>query len=444
MCPLPRLALPGPEELTAHAIVHTLGLAGKVRIEELGRSRTGRPIPLISVGEGPLSALVVGAPHPNEPTGCLTILRMLARFAAMAEPPIVPGWQWHFIPAIDIDGVALNAGWLSESPALETYLAHFYRPPFRLQPEYGFPLDLPQYSFSTETPENACWKKALEMTKPDLQCSLHGADSGGAFFILSAEHRDLADRLTPLPASFGVSLNAVGEPFAEMAVFQPGVFSFPSVAAIIEGGIRHGSKPKTFWNAGDSSAGFAAERFGTFSLTCEVPLWRDAREGDSRLSDRTLGEVVDERVRLLREDAEALGDSLPALRPAIGTFEAHALLESLEDALAGAVGVMSALARARPRGAEGHRLRISDLVSAEAGTYCLRTPAMLLRLASITGSGAVEDLARSMLDARLTRFRKATRLSPVPLAWATGVQMAAIDAAASVLGRSSATVSRPV
>ena len=418
--------LPTPEELSASSLVQRFGLDGRVQIEHLGHSRAGRPIPLLSFGEGPQSALIVGAPHPNEPTGCLTILRMLAHLAASPNFASTPDWQWHFLPAIDIDGIALNEGWLGDAPTIESYLAHFFRPPFRLQPEYSFPLDLPGYRFADQTPESACWRKALDIAQPRLQCSLHGADTGGAFFIISEDFPDLAGELAGLPAPFGISLNEIGEPFAEMTAFQPGVFSFPSVADIVSQGDYAGATPGSSWGAGDSSAGFARRRFGTFSMTCEVPLWRDAREDDPATSDRTLGDVLEERIRLLREDVTLATTWLPSMRPRSESFEAWSLTESLQDSLATNTAMITALEQARPGASDDRHLLMRELVWFEAGTYGMRVPAMLLRLAVIAGAGVAETAARNGLDSRLAAHRSRTRLSPVPLARATDLQIHAV------------------
>lgn len=419
--------LPGPEDLETDAILSLLGCADRVGVECLGMSRAGRRIPLLTIGDGPSSALIVGAPHPNEPTGCLTILRMLDRLAK--EP--VPGWQWHFIPAIDIDGLALNEGWFSDSPDLETYLAHFYRPPFRLQPEYGFPIELPGYEFSAETPETRCWRAALDIAQPRLQCSLHGADTGGSFFILSTEAPELAAELAGLPSRFGFSLNEIGEPLAEMTTHRPGVFSFPDVAQILARGQQ--TEAASGWNAGDSSAGFAARRLGTFSMSCEVPLWRDAREGDSSPSGRWMSEVIDERVQHLRQDLALVAESLPALNPRVGTLEQRALVESLEDSVSTGAGVLCALQAVRPRGLDDRELSKSELVAFEGGTYGLRVPAMLARLAKAVDDVAVDGFARALLEERLAAHRRSTRLTPVSLPRAAELQMHAVQAAASYL-----------
>ncbi|MCW1959965.1 MAG: M14 family zinc carboxypeptidase [Mycobacterium sp.] len=424
-----RLSLPGSDELNYESLLSRFDGSAGTKIELLGHSRTGRRIPLVTVGEGSRSVLVVGAPHPNEPTGCLTILRLLAELTTHPELSETPDWQWHFIPAIDLDGIALNQKWFGDSPDLEAYLKHFYRPPFRLQPEYSFPLALPHYSFSAETPESICWRRALEIAQPQLQCSLHGADTGGSFFLLSSECPDLAAQLVRLPASFGIALNEVGEFFAEMEVFEPGVFAFPSVTEIIAHDVSRGDAPGTSWTAGNSSAGFALDSLGSFSMTCEVPIWRDAREGDRSASGRTVGDVVDDQIDQLREDAEILTASLPKLHPRVESFEGQALIESLEDSLSGTIGLVSALTRARPHGADDRPLRKHDLVVAESGTYGLRTSAMLLRLATLLRDPAIEAVSRAVLDRRLSGYLRSARLSPIPLAQATGLQMAAIRAA---------------
>lgn len=426
------------DDLTADAILDRLGLIDRVQVRQLGTSRAGRPIPLLSIGPpdrhtAPNSALIVGAPHPNEPTGCLTVLAMLALLAEDRGFHLTPGWRWHFIPAIDIDGIALNEGWFSASPDISTYADHFYRPSFKLQPEYSFPIGLPGYRFDAETPESACWRRALEITRPRLQCSLHGADTGGSFFLLSGRDRRLADQLAELPRECGVTLNDFGEPLAELTVIRRGVFGFPSVSEIVARAVGSGGTQQTVWNAGDSSAGFADRRFGTFSMTCEVPLWRDAREGDQSLSGRTLGEVIDERIDLIREESEAVALALPDLVPRTDSLAESALAEALADVAAGASGITAALEQLHPNGSDDRQLRQCELVSFEYGTHALRTPAMLARLATLTGATAVASVARSLLDGRIATLRGATHLAAIPSDDATELQMAAVLATAAHL-----------
>ena len=421
------LSIPTADELQARDIVDRLGLTSRARVEQLGLSGNGRSIDMISVGEGDRSALIVGAPHPNEPTGCLTALRLLSRLATGGGLTEAPGWQWHVIPAIDIDGVALNQQWFSGPLTLDRYLRGFFRPPFRLQPEYGFPLELPEYRFQSGTPESACWQRALELVRPDLQCSLHGADTGGAFFIISRESPELAERLASLPAAFGVSLNPTGEPFADMEVYQPGILSFPPVESFAA---------RLDWNAGDSSAGYADKRFGTFSITCEAPLWHDPREVSPAPSDRTMADVIGERIVQLREDEVLLTSALPQLAPSADTFESRALVAALEDALNRAPAAMVGLRESTASHSSGGLLPVRDLVRLEAGTTALRTPAMLARLAGLAHEELIEAGAEELLSSRLRVFSRTAHLKPVSLEASTGLQLATIVEGANALSAS--------
>lgn len=424
---------PLAEELSASRVVDELGLVGRADVEHLGVSRDGRPIDLISVGQGPRAALIVGAPHPNEPTGCLTIVRLLARIAEEGRLREAPDWRWHFIPAIDIDGLALNEAWLRGPLTLDRYLGGFYRPPFRLQPEYSFPLELPGYRFTAQTPESACWRTALEAIRPDLQCALHGADTGGAFFILSDQSPVLAERLSAIPEHFGLRLNEIGEPFADMEPHRPGVLSFPAITdAIARAGAR-GERPDSVWNAGASSADYAKKHFGTLSVTCEVPLWHDARELSDEPSGRTLGEAIADRIEQLRQDQQLLAAARPVFQAANDSFEAQALAEALEDALSAADTSIAALREARSAGGADRPLSHAELVLIEPGTAGLRSVAMLVRLARITDEGKVLADARRRLDTRLAALYRTTRLTPVPVQRSTELQVAAIVESARFL-----------
>ncbi|WP_226962779.1 M14 family zinc carboxypeptidase [Streptomyces sp. C8S0] len=53
-------------------------------LREIGRSREGRPMTMLTMPGGPSHVLVIGAPHPNEPIG-LAVIPALARY--LAEHP---------------------------------------------------------------------------------------------------------------------------------------------------------------------------------------------------------------------------------------------------------------------------------------------------------------------------------------------------------------------
>ena len=82
-----------------------------VDLREIGKSREGRTIYCLKIGEGKENALLFGFPHPNEPIGSMS-LEFLSHFLAEnPEPTKETGYTWYLIKAIDIDGAILNEGW---------------------------------------------------------------------------------------------------------------------------------------------------------------------------------------------------------------------------------------------------------------------------------------------------------------------------------------------
>ena len=426
------IELPPAADLDGHALVRRLALADVAKVERLGSSREGRPIDLISVGRGSRAALIVGAPHANEPIGCATIIRLLTRLARDRALREGFDWQWHFIPAIDIDGIALNEGWFRGERTLERYLEHFYRPPFRLQPEYAFPLDVTGYRFDKQTPESSCWRLALDHIRPQLHCSLHGADTGGSFFIVSDCQPRLCNALANLPAQSDITRNTVGDASVELAELAPGIFSFPSIDSMIAKAISTHRPPQDAWNAGDSSAGYSTKRFRSFNMVCEVPLWRDARERDPRDSGRTLAEVISEQIKMARADETLLKPFLPALRTESGDAEA-ALFASVEAAVRETSGGVEELEGLKASAKAQRSLSCRELVQYEYGTSMFRTLAMAERLGRLAGVDGLRVAARRVLRERLIGYQRVARLIPVPLRASTELQMAAILTAAGSL-----------
>lgn len=423
--------LPLAADLTSDRILASLGLGRFASVTPLGHTAGGRPIEMISVGDGGRSALLVGAPHPNEPIGCLTLLRLLSRLATDSALREASGWRWHIVLAIDLDGLILNEGWFRGPLSVERYCRDFYRPPFALQPEYSFPLTVGTYEFKGATPENECWQRALAASRPQLQCSLHGSDSGGTFFICSEDRSSLFEKLLALPGRFGLPLNPVGEPFSDMEPYRPGVVAFPAIENTLRKAVEAGRKPAEDWDAGDSSAGFAARRHGTFSMACEVPLWDDRRSHRLGPSPYSAADTLRAQALQAREDHELLEASARLLQAADFSPTERALAASLRAAHVASAPQSVALEKLAAAQDPDPRLSWADLVQYEPGTGGWRTPAMLARLADLRRATNDAARARALLRRRIAGQR-AAQLRPVPLDTSSGLQLAAIAAAAGL------------
>lgn len=404
-------------------------LGAAARVERLGQSAGGRPIDLVSIGNGPRAALIVGAPHPNEPIGCLTIVRLIERLAGDRAFRDRSGFTWHFIPAIDVDGLDLNAGWFRGPLTLERYFRDFFRPAFSVQPEYAFPLELPGYRFDAATPENLCWQRAIDIARPQLQSSLHGNDSSGAFYLLSRDDAALAATLSRQPAARGIAINDLGEPDSQLDRYAPGVFSFFEVGPWLRKQQQAGAKLSEIWSAGRSSAEFAAERFGTLSVTCEVPLWLDPRQFDRRPSRYNTTAVARLQLDQAAENLRLLTRAAPLLDATSSSPETHTLRLALNEALAALPGQKRALESHVHSDDRGNRVSLGDLVQLEPGTTAMRAPAMLARLARLERAPDIAAAAETILSRRIAAFQAATTLRPIPTPITTALQMASITTA---------------
>lgn len=414
-------ALPTPEELQARTTALKADPAVEVRL--VGHSAKGRPIELISLGEGPRNALVVGCPHPNEPVGCLTVETLIERLRR--DPGPGAGFRWHFIKAVDPDGLDLNRSWLKAPRTPERYYDGFYRPAFNRQPEYTFPLQTEGYRFDSPTPENRAWRAALELTRPQLQASLHNADYGGAFYILSQTRPGLAEALARQPAEAGLTLNPIGEPFWDMVPYLPGVLAFPDMAAAARTG---------GWTGGNSSAGFAAGAYGTLSLVNEVPFWDDARLRDEAPSGRTLGDVAALVLAWNVAIEAVLAASLPRL--AAPGPDGEAFVAALQEALVTArrQDVILHKMSGSPAFAKPLSVKEWGLQSTILRLAALRPYAMLRRLAAMSDAPAVRDLAASHLNHGLAELHAEASLSIVPIPTLVELQTRAVLTTAKALG----------
>lgn len=79
---------------------------GLARLETVGRSAEGRPIELLTVGHGRRPVLLVGAPHPNEPIGTLTIDFLARALCEQDELRARLDVTLYAIPVSDPDGFA--------------------------------------------------------------------------------------------------------------------------------------------------------------------------------------------------------------------------------------------------------------------------------------------------------------------------------------------------
>lgn len=297
-----------------------------ITVTSVGKSVQGASIDMISIGNGPLSALFVGAPHPHEVIGCAVIEYLIARLCQDASFREALPFRWHFIKAIEPDALRLNEGWFSSPGNLQRYYEQYYRPPLNQQAEYAFPFADNDWLSRHSLPENIAWQNAIRLARPDFLYSLHNSEAGGVYYVASGYPAGLAGTLKAVCHQSGLPLNTTGETELRDSQYEPGLFHFPDMKALA--GIpaddypENGSRP-----VGNSSAGYTAAA-GTFSLFTEVPYWNSPLLDDRQL---TLSGIRDVEAELTPLNAQVILLAEKAL--ALKTCEAGSVSMNLRQTL---------------------------------------------------------------------------------------------------------------
>ena len=255
-----------------------------VSIKEVGRTRAGDPVELLSISGGEQNAFVFGGPHPNEPIGCMTIEYLSQQLCEDDALRRELDFSWHFIKSIDADGMRLNEGWFDGPFTPTNYARHFYRPARREQVEWTFPIEYKSLSFDDPLPETRALMRVIDETQPKLLYSLHNAGFGGVYYYISGECPPLYETFHQIPEWFGLALD-LGEPEMSFAApYAPAIYRMLSSADMYDHLERNGiADPAAAMGFMASSAQYA-ERYGSFFLIVEMPYFEEPRVNDLSLS----------------------------------------------------------------------------------------------------------------------------------------------------------------
>ncbi len=248
--------------------------------KEIGKTRNGEPIELLSIAGGDAHAFVFGGPHPNEPIGCMTIEYLTQRLCQDEELRGELGYTWHFIKTIDADGMRLNEGWFKGPYSPTNYARHFYRPARDEQVEWTFPIAYKSLQFDDPLPETRALMRVIDETKPKLLYSLHNAGFGGVYYYVSRACPPLYETFHRIPEWFGLALDR-GEPEMSFAdPLAPAIYRMLTSMDMYDHLERHGvADPAASIGFKASSAQYA-ERHGSFFLIVEMPYFDEPRVND--------------------------------------------------------------------------------------------------------------------------------------------------------------------
>lgn len=288
-----------------------------VELIRVGKSREGRPISYLKIGNGEKNALLFAFPHPNEPIGSLTI-EFLSRYFA-ENPDIIKelGYTWYLIKAIDPDGAALNEGWFKGKFDPVKYARHYYRPASHEQIEWTFPIKYKKLAFSNPPPETQSLMKLINEIKPTFMFSLHNAGFCGVYWYLSHNIERMFPGLTHLADQVQLPIHR-GEPEAPYikklspAIFQ--MFGIQESYDFYEENMVE--NPQEVILCGTSSDDYlkrVTDGQG-FTLVCEMPYFYDKDLGNDSPSDFNRRELVLEYLSFYQETHNFLRPRFESIR----------------------------------------------------------------------------------------------------------------------------------
>ena len=285
-----------------------------VRLETVGCSSDGDPIPMLRIGSGEKQLLFFACPHPNEPIGAM-MLEALA--GLLVEDTELRGgtYTWNLIKCIDPDGTRLNEGWFKGPFTVTHYASNFYRPGATQQAEWTFPVTYKNYSFFRPIPETQALMTAITAVRPSFIYSLHNAGMGGGYFYLTPHVPQVDDKLRALITGRGIPL-ALGEPEMPWGVqLSPAIFKTPSVRDhydFLERNIDE--DPATKLKMGAGSYDFARGVCAPSHLIVELPYFFDPRTADTSPDTGTRREAILAGVERSLEIITFLSETLESVR----------------------------------------------------------------------------------------------------------------------------------
>jgi hypothetical protein len=319
------------EDLRAGAAALAHEFPRLARIETVGASSEGRPIDLLTVGHGRRRLLCVGAPHPNEPIGTLTIDCLARLLCEDDELRARLDVTLYAIPVSDPDGFVLNEGWFEGAFSPLHYARHFYRPPHREQVEWTFPVDYKTLRFPVPTCEAATVMRVMQRVHPTTFYSLHNAGFCGVYFYVSHDRPGLYRRLHDLVATTGLPLHR-GEPEVPyLRTLAPAIYALFGIADTYDYLARTlGEDPAPIIEAGTSSDDWLRGIVDAFSIVCELPYYTSPALDDAGPSGRSRRDAVREGL----DTATALHTEIAAAFGSVAQAPGDRLWRSVADYVA--------------------------------------------------------------------------------------------------------------
>lgn len=306
-----------PDELDESSRALAAEFPGTVELSEIGKTRKGRPLLCLKIGDGPKNALVFGTPHPNEPIGTMLCEHFTRCLAEDAELRAELGYTWYFVKNWDADSLELNKKWLKGPFTITNYSRNFFRPAGNRQVDWTWPIDYKTLHFHEPLPETLAMQGLIDRVKPTFIYSLHNAGFGGVYWYQSGKTPEIWPAMRQAAIDQGVPLN-LGEPEAPYCeLWAPAVYrelGMEQEYDYLEKYGAPGTDPADGIECGTNSGDYAFKNYGSFTFLTELPYFYDPRIDDQTPTDRIRRDVVTESLDWTLASSKFLRETLAVSR----------------------------------------------------------------------------------------------------------------------------------
>lgn len=286
-----------------------------VKLEEIGKSRKGESILCLKIGNGKHTGLMFGCPHPNEPVGTMMLEYFTERLAEDRELREALDYTWYIVKVWDIDGFRLNEKWLKGPYTLFNYSRNFFRPAGHQQVDWTFPIDYKKLHFHNPLPETTAMMDLIDRIRPEFIYALHNAGFGGVYWYLTEPTPEIYEEMYDSARQQKIPVN-YGEPEVPyLESYAPAIYKNMGIQQDYDYLERYTDEDmSSAINAGNCSADYAKNKYGSFTLLTELPYFYDQRIDDGSGSGFLRKDVVLEKCRWSLENNRKIKELLDKVR----------------------------------------------------------------------------------------------------------------------------------
>lgn len=280
----------------------------------IGKTAENKPLKMFTMGTGGKTGLIIGVPHSDEPLGSVVTTYFIDWMARHSEANFF-GWTWLIIPVLEQRGMRMNEEWFSNISSLVDTAKSYFREPTENQYEWTFPFEYKDYTWIQSRPESSAIKEVIKEEKPDLLYSLHHCGYYDTYFYFSKSLPKAYPLLKKLAHNLGLALSTSSPDVPFGKSLEPGFYQMYGLKDYIDYYTKHEPDNLLTMRRGASSDEWYQTAVEGFSFNCEVPLFSSSIKTDSKLSNRKLKSLLQNKRKKTENTIEYCINLLDTLEP---------------------------------------------------------------------------------------------------------------------------------